>query len=116
MEIKTNKLLPKWLKTLVLSKPQRRKIALLNTTLKKFETIVLKNHFKSFAISGNKFNEVTENQELYDNLTIGNSPQKSQLEIKRRPNIAITENYISYKVTIVPGDRAYVSRSKYRKK
>ena len=58
-----------------------------------YETITLKTCFNAFATSNNEFIEATVDEEINDNLTLENNPQKSQPEVKRRPDIAITENY-----------------------
>ena len=35
---------------------------------------------------------MTEKKEIHYNVKINKNPQESELEVKRRPNIAITEN------------------------
>ena len=54
----------------------------------------------AFATSNNVFNEITEDEEVNDNVKIDNNPQKSQPEVKSRPNVAITENYIDITITL----------------
>ena len=82
-----------------------------------YETIAHKNCFNAFATSNNVFTEVTEDEEINDNVTIDNNSQKSQPKVKNRPNIAITENYIrSQNIRTVPGNRTNASITKYGKK
>ena len=51
-----------------------------------------------------------KDREINDNVTIDKNPQKSQPEVKRRPNIATTENHIrSQNIKIVPANRTYAS-------
>ena len=104
MKTKANKLLSKSLlkiaiKTHVLGKPRRKKIA---TTLnsKLDSTNQLSIVLNAFATSNNVFNEITEDEEVNDNVKIDNNPQKSQPEVKSRPNVAITENYIDITITL----------------
>ena len=82
-----------------------------------YETIALKNSFNAFATSNSEFIEVTEDEEINDKVTTDNNPQKSQPEVKRRHNAAITENYFrSQNILTVPGNRTYASMIKYGKK
>lgn len=82
-----------------------------------YEPIALKSCFSAFTTSDNEFIEVTEDNEINNNVTIDNSPQKSRPEVKRKPNIVIAENYIrSQNIKTVPGDRTYAIITKYRKK
>ena len=60
----------------------------------------------AFATSNNVFNEITEDEEVNDNVKIDNNPQKSQPEVKSRPNVAITENYIDITITLKINDAA----------
>ena len=72
----------------------------------KYETIALKNCFNILATSSKEFIEVNEDEESNDNVTIDNNPQKSQPEVKRRPNNVITQNNVrSQKIKTVPCDR-----------
>ena len=60
--------------------------------------------------------KASEDKKVNDNVRIYNNPQKSQPEVKRRPNLAITENLIrSQNIKTVPGNRMYASMTKYGK-
>ena len=124
MKIKTNKLLSKCLlktaiKIQVFGKPQRRKLALLTAkftrqAMKQQLSKIFLIHLQEVAMNSFKASEDEENN---DNLRIDNNPQKSQPEVKRRPNIAVTENLISSQnIKTVPGNRTYVNMTKHRKK
>ena len=68
-----------------------------------YETISLKNRFSALATSNNEFIEATEDEEINYNVIIDKNLQKNQPKVKRRPNIAITENYIrSQNIKTVP--------------
>ena len=118
MKIETNKLLPKCLlKTAI--KTIEKKISILNRKINSasYETTAFKNLINTFAKSNIEFVEATEDDEINDNITTNNNPQKSQPEVKRKSNIAITENHIrSQNIKIVPGNRTYASMTKYGKK
>ena len=59
-------------------------------------------HLQEVAVNSFK---ASEDEEINDNVRIYNNPQKSQPEVKRRPNIAITENLIrSQNMKAVPGN------------
>ena len=79
------------------------------TSLANDKTVTLKNHFNAFTTSNNEFIEITEYQDINDNVTIGNNPQKSHQGVKRRPSIA-------QNIKNVPGDRVYAIKTKYGKK
>ena len=71
-------------------------------------------HLQEVALNSFKVNE---DEEINDNVRIDNNPQKSQPEVKRRPNIAITVNLIrSQNIKTVLGNRTYASMTKYGKK
>ena len=57
-----------------------------------YETTALRNSFNAFAASNSEFIEVTKYEEINDKVTTNSSSQKSQSEVKSRPNAAITEN------------------------
>ena len=76
---------------------KKKHLALLTTksaSLTNYETIDLKNCFNAFATSNNELIEVTQDEEINDNATISNNAQNSQVEVKRRLNIGIRENFI----------------------
>ena len=57
-----------------------------------YETTALRNSFNAFAASNSEFIEVTKYEEINDKVTTNSNSQKSQSEVKSRPNAAITEN------------------------
>ena len=81
-----------------------------------YETIDLKNCFNAFATSNNELIEVTQDEEINDNATISNNAQNSQVEVKRRLNIGIRENFIrSQNIKTVGIERMRVRPSMERK-
>ena len=93
-------------------KTAKKKTGTLNRKINStnYETITNKNRFSALATSNNELIEATEDKEINYNVMTDNNPQKNQPKVKRRPNIAITGNYIrSQNIKTVPCDRMYAS-------
>ena len=94
MKTKSNKLLSKCslkiaTKTCTWKTAEKKITSALNGKLdstNQLSKIVL----NAFATSNNVFTEVSEDEEVNDNVKIDNNPQNSQPEVKSRPNVAIT--------------------------
>lgn len=78
----------------------------------------LENCYDTLSTKGDKFIDRIKDKWINDKIELDKIyARKGQPEVKKRPNIAITENYIcSQNMKTVPCNRSYVSTTKLGKK